>query len=201
MKAVEMLMQKGDAQPVKWLIQALKDKEPDIRLQAATALDNVGWKTENLMEKTLYLLTKKEWGTFFSLGSLAVESLTKIVEDQTSFLREDAEIALKIIYPLIEIVTFGCADFKNFKQRITLRNPDVFTLTIAMPVLKRIHIHTETYDFYQVERFITYAVNYVGQKHLKEHVEVHIYGDPERLHPNLRNTFNNLCKQVEVHGD
>ena len=78
-------------------------------------------------------------------------------------------------------------------------NPDVLTLTIAMPVLKRINIHTKTYDFYQVERFITYAVNYVGQKHLKEHVEVHVYGDPDKLHPNLRNSLENLCKCVEVH--
>jgi hypothetical protein len=28
---------------------------------------------------------------------------------------------------------------------------------------------------------------------------VHIYGDPDKLHPNLRNSFENLCKRVVVH--
>jgi hypothetical protein len=76
-------------------------------------------------------------------------------------------------------------------------NPDVSNLTMSMSHLKKVKIYTETYSFHQVERFLTYAVNYIGQKHLKENVEVDIYGDPDKLHPNLRNNFEHLCKRVK----
>ena len=79
-----------------------------------------------------------------------------------------------------------------------LLNPDVTELTIPISKLKWIGIHAETYDFHLVERFITYAVNYIGQEHLKEHVGVDIHGDPDKLHPNLRNSLKNLCKSVKL---
>jgi hypothetical protein len=100
----------------------------------------------------------------------------------------------------IETVIFTHRDINSADQKKILKNPESVELTIPISSLKRIVIHTGTYDFHLVERFITYAVNYIGQKHLREQVEVHIYGDPEKLHPNLRNTFKNLCKNVEIHG-
>jgi hypothetical protein len=100
---------------------------------------------------------------------------------------------------LIEVVIFGSVEINDFTPRTTLLNPDVSTVTMPMSALEKIEIYAETYDFHLVERFITYAVNYIGQEHLKEHVEVHIYGDPDKLHPNLRNSLENLCKCVEVH--
>ena len=99
----------------------------------------------------------------------------------------------------IETVIFTHRDINIADPRKMLKNPESAELTIPMSSLKRIVIHTDTYNFHLVERFITYAVNYIGQKHLKKKVEVHIYGDPEKLHPNLRNSFENLCKRVDVH--
>jgi len=78
----------------------------------------------------------------------------------------------------------------------TLHNPDVSRLTIAMNSLNRILIDTATYDFHFVERFITYAVNHVGRLHLKRNVEVHIYGDPGKLHGNLKSLFESLLREV-----
>jgi hypothetical protein len=108
---------------------------------------------------------------------------------------------LKKIYASIDTVLFGYAEFKPLDLWTILLNPDATELTMSMSNLQRVVIHTETYNFHLVERFITYAVNYIGQKHLKEHVEVHIYGDPDRLHPNLRNSFENLCKHIEMHEE
>lgn len=53
------------------------------------------------------------------------------------------------------------------------------------------------YDFHLVERFLTYALNTIGQNYLRTCVNVYLSGDPEQLHPNLRNTLTNLCKRVQ----
>ena len=65
--------------------------------------------------------------------------------------------------------------------------------------LKKILVQTETYDFLLIEKFLTYAVNHIGRKHLKKKTEVHIYGNPDKLHPNLYNLFSSLSKKVEFH--
>jgi hypothetical protein len=62
-------------------------------------------------------------------------------------------------------------------------------------------VYAESYDFYLVERFLTYGIDYIGQDHLKKEVDVHIYGDPEKLQQNLRNNFTNLCKSITVHEE
>lgn len=115
-------------------------------------------------------------------------------------IRNYSSETLKAILMLIDTVIFGIGEFDIFDQHIWY-NPDVSELTASMSKLKKIEIHAKTYDFHLVERFITYAVNYIGQEYLKEHVEVHIHGDPDKLHPNLRNTFKNLCKSIDVHEE
>ncbi len=118
------------------------------------------------------------------------------------------KIRLAVLNPLvqckqvdiaIETILFGALSSNTCHPLTTLKNPDVSELAVPMNRVRHVFIDTETYDFYQVERFLTYAVNYIGQKHLKKHVNVHIYGDPDKLHPNLRNTLTNLCKRVYVH--
>lgn len=107
--------------------------------------------------------------------------------------------ALKDKYAEIRTVLFGSGEFRGVNPITTLQNPDVSLLTQSMPKLRSIKIHIDTYDFHLLERFLTYTVNYVGQKYLKDFVEVELYGTPEHLHPNLRNTLTNLCRRVNVH--
>jgi hypothetical protein len=44
-------------------------------------------------------------------------------------------------------------------------------------------------------------VNVIGQQVLKNHLHIHLYGSPEKLHPNIRNNLTNLCKHVRVHKE
>jgi hypothetical protein len=88
---------------------------------------------------------------------------------------------------------------KEAREDITVCNPNVNELSVPIQELEYIGLHTPTCDFHQIERFMTYAVNSIGQEYLKNHVIMHIYGNPDKRHPNLRNSFENLCKQVEVH--
>jgi hypothetical protein len=99
----------------------------------------------------------------------------------------------------IEVVVFGTPPSPHYACQNSLYNPDVVMLTLPMSHLKQVNIYPETSDLRRLEEFCTYAVNHIGQKYLKRHVDVHIYGDLNRLHPNLQNVFTNLCKGVSVH--
>jgi hypothetical protein len=95
-----------------------------------------------------------------------------------------------------ERIMFGALHVPDDGKLSTLRNPDVSDLTVPYICLQHINIDTKTYNFHQVERFLTYAVNYLGQEYLKNHVEVQVYGDSQELHPNIRNILTNVCRHV-----
>jgi len=99
----------------------------------------------------------------------------------------------------IERIIFGTYHCPLPNPSTSVHNPDVSTLHVPFGHLQQIVIDTETYDFHLVERFLTYAINYIGQDYFKEHVEVHLYGETEKLHINLRNNLTTLCKHVYVH--
>ena len=80
-----------------------------------------------------------------------------------------------------------------------LPNPDLSDLTLPLTRLRQVIVDTESYSLPLVEKFLTYAVNYIGQKHLKMNVEVVLYGEPKKLHPNLYNSFQNLCKSISAY--
>lgn len=99
----------------------------------------------------------------------------------------------------VDVIIFGDEASQEYTPHKTLQNPDFSECTLPLLQMKQVVIHTTTYDFFQVECFLTYAMNYVGQQYLKKHVDVDLYGDPEKLHPNLRNSLTNLCKCLHVH--
>ncbi len=97
----------------------------------------------------------------------------------------------------VECLLFGNLPVREAEAPRTLRNPDVTTATLPFRRLRQIVIDADSYDFYQLERFVTYAVNVIGEDYLKEQVDVEIHGNADRLHPNLRNVLTNLCRRVE----
>lgn len=150
------------------------------------------WRKKDKVEKWIAKLKRKESDIQKAVRILgksgdtrAVKPLIQAIGDKRPYLRTEIAKALGEIGDTPAI----------------WYNPEVSELTASMSKLKKIEIHAETYDFHLVERFITYAVNYIGQKHLREQVEVHIHGDPDKLHSNLRNSLENLCKCVEVHEE
>lgn len=99
----------------------------------------------------------------------------------------------------IETVVFGNKIPIEVSARTTWQNPDSTNFMLPLKHLQQIAVYPATYDFHLLERFLTYAVNYIGQKQLKKQVTVHIHGDPDALDQNLRNNFEHLCKEVVVH--
>ena len=181
------------------LIRVLTDDDDgDVRFQTAEVLDSIRWKPRTEMERIAYNIAKGHWDLLVPFGAQAVAPLAKMAHDKSRNVRERVTEVLTRILSSIEIVVFGNVRFERFDQHKTLYNLDSANLTISVSALRNIIIHSETYDFRLVERFLTYAVNYIGQQYLKQGVGVYIYGDPDKLHSNLRNSFENLCKQVEV---
>lgn len=113
---------------------------------------------------------------------------------------EGLEQSLLRIYSGITTIIFGFGEMSSpLRREASLHDFDFSSSTMVLNNLNKVIINTETYNFHQVESFITYAVNYIGKEHLKKNVEVHIYGDPEKLHHNLKNLFDDLFKTLEFH--
>lgn len=101
-------------------------------------------------------------------------------------------------YALVTKVILG--DRKDGAQEetsyTTLYNPKVSDLTQRMRALRQIVVYPHQCDPHYIEQFITYVVNYVGQKILKKHVTVYVHGHEDSVHINIHNSLVNLCKQV-----
>lgn len=78
-------------------------------------------------------------------------------------------------------------------------NPETERLTTPCPHLQKIIILAAAHDFHRLERFVTYAINALGQNYLKHVVTVQVYGEADELLPNLRNMLSNLCREVVYH--
>jgi hypothetical protein len=114
-------------------------------------------------------------------------------------LRQNLEDILAFHCHAVTTIVFGNPKGGPKKSGEVLENPDVAGLTFPFVHLRNLVIQTNTYDFHQVERFLTYAVNVVGADYLKKRVTVHIYGKPAKLQANLHNTINNLFRHVNIH--
>lgn len=100
---------------------------------------------------------------------------------------------------LVRTVFFGTVRSDAMISAYTVVNPEVSALTMPPLAVTQIIIDADSYHFHQLEQFLTYAVNHIGQVYLKNTVEVSVYGNIENLHPNLRNSLTNLCKRLTVY--
>ena len=196
--AVVALGKLRDPRTVSTLLRVLDD-DAHIRLKTAQILDSLGWEPQNEKERLTYSIAKEDWEAVPSFGARAISLLMKLAKKKNPRVRNYLVEYLKKACASVEIVVFGDDTPNNLDPHTTLINLDVSRLKIPLSQLKQIVLYTNSYDFPLVERFITYAVNHIGQKYLRKRVEVHIYGDPDTLHPNLRNSFKNLCNAVKEH--
>jgi hypothetical protein len=201
MFAIKALGSLGDETVIVSLLNALLDSDSSVRRTAAETLEQRGWKAGNDEEKVYYLAAKQRWEVLLEVGAQAVKPLFRLLAVPDDELRRQVSRSLKHAFVFIRVVFFGETLPDAITPPTTLLNPDTSEFTLPLSSLKRVEIHPASYDPLLVERFLTYAVNYVGEDYLKEHVDVHIYGAIEDLHPNLRNALTNLCKHVQEHRE
>ncbi len=192
----------GDVRAVDPLMKALKDENRFVRIKAAEALGNIG-DARALNELIMILrdddnyVRNKTEEAILKYGFSAIGPLAVYHEDVHSDLPKIAVDILNTLCPQITVITFGGIQIEE--GNTVLNNPDVLKLKTPFINLSKIILYIDSYDFHQVERFITYAINYIGKDHLKNNVEVHIHGDPDKLHPNINNLFVKLCKTIVFH--
>ncbi len=125
--------------------------------------------------------------------------LLSLLETTPPYAQKPLKKAIQTACHAIHSVTFGTVPPARFNPDQTLTDYEFSTSVLPLRKLKRIGISTTDYQFAQVERFLTYVVNTLGQRTLKHHVIVEVYGEPTHLHQNLLNTLTNLCQRVIVY--
>ncbi len=196
LKTTEILGVIGNERAIDALYSTLfQDDNLNVRKTAANSLKRLGWQPKNSQQTVLYFIAVHEWEKIVELGSYALETLKQLLQDiNYNTVWENIKESIEKIYTRLTVVVFGQI---LIEEKNILKNPNALELLVPLKNLNNIIIDTETYEFVHVESFITYAVNYIGDEKLKTNVEVQIYGDPEKLHKNLRNIFFNLFKKVE----
>lgn len=187
------------------LILALRDGNHLVRYGAAEILGRLS--DPRSIEPLIQVFQNADWishdvaiEALASIGAPAIDGLQRIAADPQTTPDVRQEILRAIENIMVETVVFGTLPRMTAQFRSTLFNPDVSLFTLPMSHLKALLLDAETCNMYQVEQFLTYAVNYVGQKRLKNHVTVHIYGDSSLFSVNLLNNFAHLFYAVQMHA-
>jgi HEAT repeat protein len=90
------------------LIEALRDKNSNIRKKAAETLDKIGWEPKTGVEKAIYFVAKQNWNKCVTIGQPALGPLIKALRDKNSNIREKAAETLgrigdrRAVEPLIK---------------------------------------------------------------------------------------------------
>lgn len=198
-RAVKTLGEIGDCRAIEALVKTLEDDDAEVRLKIVEVLERLGWEPQTDRERIWNDIARRQWDSLTLLGAQAITPLLSMLGAHEDFIRHDVNVTLERLLNSVEVLVFGDISGIDIDPKKGLHNIDVSQLTLPMRALKRLLIDTHTYNFHHVERFMTYAVNYIGQEYLKEQFEVNIYGDPDKLHPNLKNTVTNLCRDVYIH--
>ncbi len=82
---------------VKALKSLLKDKHAEVRVNAAKALDKIGWQPSNQEEQVTFYVAAGKWSELIKIGKPAIESLIRSLRDKNSYARLGASMALKKI--------------------------------------------------------------------------------------------------------
>jgi HEAT repeat protein len=195
-KAVDAMTRLQDTRATHTLVNVLEDYEADIREMAANALQELGWRPQTPQQHMAYAIAHKNWEALTSFGAQAILPLLNFVNAKDIRIRRYIHQKLSQACLQVKSVAFEEGWQQPFEEQSTLHNIDVAALSMPFSKLQRLYIHAETYDFHLTERFMTYAVNVLGEKLLKKQVHVYVLGNPEHLNPNLLNMFKNLCKSV-----
>lgn len=168
-----------------YAIRALDDRSAGVRKEAARVLQTIraGQSVDALLTALRDDVASVRKEAAIALGHLhdirVVEPLLAALGDENVSVQKGAIAGLNKASSLVRVVVFGKYSETNTDWQQTVVNPDVSQLPIALRRLHTIIVETSSYNVLQLEQFLTYAVNCIGQRHLKKHVDVHVYGEPE----------------------
>jgi hypothetical protein len=200
--AVEFFGRSRDPRVKTLLVKAMWNRDPSVKAKVIEIFERYRLLVETDAEYFAYLVAKEDDVQILAFAEQAILPLqtlsTQYSRLQYPGFHKQIQKLLEQIYAQIEIVVFGKRSPSVVVRNQTIwHNPDVEHLRIPLSCLRRIEIDANTADSYDIERFLTYALAYLGQTYLERTVDVQITGNPEQLHPNVRNNLCNLCHSVE----
>jgi HEAT repeat protein len=151
----------GDARAVEPLIQALKEENKGIRWNAVGALDKLGWKPEDDIEKALYLIAKEEWDKLVKLGEPAVEPLIQALKDKDINVRRGAAETLgktgdaRAVEPLIQALK---EENEDIRRNAALALGEIGNAKAVEPLIQAL----KDEDRY-VRRYTAWALGGIGE--------------------------------------
>jgi HEAT repeat protein len=116
--SAEALGRIDDALAINPLVNALMDKIPTVRKEAASALDNLKWTPQNTKERISYLIAKKEWSKISEEENSAIEPLLKTLCHSKEADRSD------IAKAILKIGDQGVEQILNFSGALDLSNEE-----------------------------------------------------------------------------
>lgn len=109
--AAMSLGETGDTNAVASLVECLTDEHHLVRLDAAKALNKLGWTPGNDVEKANYLAANREWDELEKLGQVAIEPLIRILRDENGEVGEPAKQSIvRIREPAMEPLIHALGD-------------------------------------------------------------------------------------------
>ena len=91
--AVKELAKIGNRRAIEPLINTLRDQDRQVRLDAAQALNVLGWKPKNNAENAYYFAARRYWPGCVEIGTAAIEPLVIALEEETAISNENNEIS------------------------------------------------------------------------------------------------------------
>lgn len=110
----------GDTQAVEPLLGTLRDCFADVRLEAAKALQKLGWKPEGDELGAVYWVAKQDWDECIKMGVVAVEPLITALRNSAKEERKRAIYALGEIRDTRAVEPL-CAVLKELTPDVDLR--------------------------------------------------------------------------------
>jgi len=90
---VKELAKTGDRRVIEPLINTLGDQDRQVRLDAAQALNVLGWRPKNNTENAYYFAARKYWSGCVEIGTAAIKPLVIALEEETAISNENNEIS------------------------------------------------------------------------------------------------------------
>ncbi len=120
--AVEALGEIRDSRARPPLLRTLEKDCHQVQMEAAWALDRLGWKPESALQKVQYLIAKEQWNALVGMGRPAIEPLIRALKEDHSGVRSGATEALKKIgVPALEALARECRSKDPVQQKAAVR--------------------------------------------------------------------------------
>lgn len=114
--AVEAMGEINDPRLLPYLVKALNDKDPSVRVEAAWSLERMGWVPSSNIEKARFLMVKEKWADLVQMREKAIPTLIQGLCDDNPGIRLKCTEVLRAM---------GGAGYKAINEALKSKDPKI----------------------------------------------------------------------------